>query len=172
MHDKAADSNLSKQRTSKFFMELLWWAVTAIAAWMATRPFWKYFDNDEYLIELTVYIVVLITVARYLFLLKYTFLARLQALKFILIFASIPLALWGVNEFFDFRDFYETQSEGMIENQSYFEEGLTFSKRYEVLQHLMPIYSFFAWGAIITLFMMPFRLLVSYWRVYNKTGTV
>lgn len=165
-------NTLQRERTSKLIMELLWWLVTAIVAWMVTRPYWKYFVNDEYVVELLVYIVVFITVARYLFLLKYTFLARVQPLKFILIFASIPLIFLGVQEFFAFRDFYETQSEGMVIGQSYFKPELTFSERYQMLQRLVPVYTFFASSAILTVFVMPFRLLVSYWRVYNKTGTV
>lgn len=153
-------------------MELLWWLVTALVAWMVTQPFWDYFTKDEFVIELLVFVVVFLTAARYLFLLKYTFLAYFQPLKFILIFASIPLVFWGIHEFFEFRDFYETQSEGMVIGQSYFEAKLDFSERYQILQRLLPIYTFFASSAILTIIVMPFRLLVSYWRVYNNTGTV
>lgn len=153
-------------------MELLWWLVTAVVAWMVTQPFWAYFIKDEFVIELLVFVVVFLTIARYLFLLKYTFLAYFQPLKFVLIFASIPLVFWGVQEFFEFRDFYETQGEGMVIGQSYFEAELDFSERYQVLQRLLPIYTFFATSAILTIIVMPFRLLVSYWRVHNNTGTV
>ena len=172
MDSTTTNDTLQRERTSKIVMELLWWLVTAVIAWMVTGPYWKHFANDEYVIELLIFVVALLTIARYLFLLKYTFLARFQLLKFILIFASIPLAFWGIQEFFDFREFYETQSEGMVIGQSYFAPGVGFSERYQVLQRFLPIYSFFASSAILTPIVMPFRLLVSYWRVYNNTGTV
>lgn len=172
MNQPLQQETLNKQRASKLLMELLWWGITAILAWVVTQPFWGYFDDTEYITELLIFVVVLLTVARYLFLLKYTFLSHFQVLKFILIFASLPLAFWSIQEFFEFRDFYETQSEGMVISQSYFEPSLSFAERYAVLQRLVPLYTFFAWGAVFTVVLMPFRLLLSFWRVYNKTGMV
>ena len=172
MDQTISDATLGKQRLSKLIMELLWWLVTGIVAWIITQPFWAPFADTEFVVELALFVVVLMTVARYVFLLKYTFLAHFQAMKFILIFISLPLMFWAIQEFFEFRDFYETQSEGMVAGAGYFKSGLSFSERYAILQRLLPLYTFFAWGAIFTVIAMPFRLLVSYWRVYNKTGTV
>lgn len=164
--------NLGKQRTGKLFMELIWWMLTALVVWMVTQPLWFNFVKHHFTYELIIFIVVFITYTRYLFLLKYTFLAKLQVIKFLLIFASLPLAFYLLQLFFNYQDFLERQNEGMVEFQSYFREGISFNEHYDTLNYLTKVYSFFGLSAIIAVIVSPFRLLVSYWRVYNKTGRV
>lgn len=164
--------NLGKQRTGKFLMELIWWMLTAIVAWLVARPLWSEFVRYEFIYDLILFIVIFITYTRYLFLLKYTFLSHFQVGKFILIFASIPLAFYLIGLFFNYQDFLERQSEGMEEYQIYFRADMTFEEHGEVLKYLSKVYSFFALSAIIVVIIAPFRLLLSFWRVYNKVGTV
>ncbi|BDS14162.1 hypothetical protein [Aureispira anguillae] len=164
--------NLEKQRVGKLLMELIWWGLTGLIAWMVTQPLWADFVKQHFIYEVIIFVVIFITYTRYLFLLKYTFLAKLQPLKFILIFASIPLAFYLIQLFFNYQDFLEKQNEGMIEFQSYFREGITFNEHYDLLRYLTKVYTFFGLSAIIIVVMAPFRLLISYWRVYNNTGTV
>jgi len=164
--------NLGKQRVGKLLMELIWWLLTGIVAWLVARPLWSEFVQYEFIHELILFIIILITYARYLFLLKYTFLSHFQAGKFILIFVSIPLIFYLIQLFFNYQDFLEKQSEGMEEYQVYFRANMTFSEHGEVLNYLTKVYSFFALSAIITVVISPFRLLLSFWRVYNKVGTV
>lgn len=164
--------NLEKQRLGKLLMELIWWLLTGVIAWMVTQPLWSKFVQQHFIYEVILFVIVFITYTRYLFFLKYTFLARFQAMKFILIFASIPLAFYLIQLFFNYQDFLEKQNDGMVEFQSYFKEGITFNEHYETLQYLTKVYSFFGLSAIIAVIISPFRLLISYWRVYNKTGRV
>lgn len=164
--------NLGKQRLGKFLMELVWWMLTGVVAWMVARPLWSEFIRYEFIHELILFIVIFITYARYLFLLKYTFLSHFQVGKFILIFASIPLTFYLIDWFFGYQDFLEKQSEGMEEYQIYFRADMTFTEHGEVIKYLSKVYSFFALSAIIVVVMSPFRLLLSFWRVYNKVGTV
>ncbi|MBL4650411.1 MAG: hypothetical protein JKY03_11835 [Aureispira sp.] len=164
--------NLEKQRVGKLLMELVWWILTGIVAWMVARPLWSEFIQYGYIQELILFIVILITYTRYLFLLKYTFLSHFQAGKFILIFGTIPLVFYLIHLFFGYQDFLERQSEGMEEYQIYFRADMTFNEHGEVIQYLSKVYSFFALSAIIVVVISPFRLLLSFWRVYNKVGTV
>lgn len=164
--------NLGKQRLGKLLMELVWWLLTGVVAWLVTRPLWSEFVQYQYIYELILFIAILITYTRYLFLLKYTFLSHFQVGKFILIFASIPLVFYLIGLFFGYQDFLERQSEGMEEYQIYFRADMTFSEHGEVLKYLSKVYSFFALTAIMVAIAAPFRLLVSFWRVYNKVGTV
>jgi hypothetical protein len=164
--------NLGKQRLGKLLMELVWWLLTGIVAWLVTRPLWSEFVQYQFIYELILFIAILITYTRYLFLLKYTFLSHFQVGKFILIFASIPLTFYLIGLFFGYQDFLERQSEGMEEYQIYFRADMTFSEHGEVLKYLSKVYSFFALTAIMVVIAAPFRLLVSFWRVYNKVGTV
>lgn len=164
--------NLKKQRLGKIIMEVVWWLVTAVAAFFVVQPLWVYFQRYDFIHELILYIIIFVTFARYLFFLKYTFLAYFQKMKFLLIFISLPLLFYLVQEFFEFQDFLERQNSGLEEAQIYFREGLGFQDRYEILAYLSKVYTFFAIAAIITVLMTPFRLLKSYWRVHNETGTV
>lgn len=164
--------HLRKQRLGKLLMEGLWWLITLIVVWMITQPLWAGFVKYDFIYEVILFIVLFITYTRYLFGLKYTFLAHFQALKFILIFVSVPLAFYLIQVFFGYQDFLEKQNEGMIEFQEYFKEGLTFNEHNDLLAYLTQVYSFFGIGAILAVALSPFRLLVSFWRVYNKTGTV
>jgi hypothetical protein len=164
--------NLGKQRVGKILMELVWWMLTGIVAWLVARPLWSEFVDYRYIYELILFIVILITYTRYLFLLKYTFLSHFQVGKFILIFGSIPLIFFLINLFFGYQDFLERQSEGMEEYQIYFRADMSFEDHGKVIKYLSKVYSFFALSAIMVVVISPFRLLLSFWRVYNKVGTV
>jgi len=164
--------NLEKQKAGKIVMEAAWWLITMVVVWMVTNPLWNDFVDNTYINKLILYIIVLITYTRYLFLLKYTFLAHFQAMKFILIFISLPFVFYLINGFFAYRDFLDRQNQGMIEYNSYFRVGITSAEKYETLTYLSKMYSFFAISAIIVVVYSPFKLLVSFWRVYNKTGRV
>lgn len=164
--------NLQKERLGKIMMEIVWWLVTAIAVFFIVQPFWANFKQYGYIYRIMFYAVVFITFARYVFLLRYTFLAHFQKMKIFLIFLSLPLVFYMVQEFFEFRDFLERQNSGLEEAQIYFKEDVGFQERYEILAYLSRVYTFFAIAAIITVVITPFRLLKSYWRVYNNTGTV
>lgn len=153
-------------------MELVWWLITAITAYIITQSLWGYFKRYDFIYELILYIIVFITFARYVFFLKYTFLAYFQKMKFLLIFISLPLIFYMVQEFFEFQDFLERQNGGLEEAELYFKDSVGFQERYAVLEYLSKMYTFFAVAAIIAVIITPFRLLKSYWRVHNHTGTV
>lgn len=164
--------NQGKQRMGMLMMEILWWIITAVVIWMVTRPLWGDFVKYDYINYLMLYIVVFITGARYLFLLKYTFLAKLQPVKVILLFACLPLAFYMIQVFFDFQDFLERQNEGNKEYMLFFRENISFQVRFATIAYLTNVFSFFGMSAIITTIIFPFRMLISFWRVYNKTGMV
>lgn len=161
-----------KAQLGKLAMELIWWLITAVVAFMVAQPLWGDFVKHDFIYETIAFVVIFITYTRYLFGLKYTFLANFQVLKVLLIFISIPFIFYMVQVFFAYQEFLEGQSEGMIEYDSFFREGITFNERHDLLTYLTSVYTFFGIGAILIVFLSPFRLLVSFWRVYNKTGNV
>lgn len=161
-----------KQQMGKLMMEAAWLLLTGIIVWLLAQPYWRPFKQHDFVYQVMIFAVVFITYARYLFLLKYTFLSHFQVMKFLLIFLSIPLAFYLVQLFFDYQDFLERQNEGMEEFGKYFQDYITLDQRYQILRDLTPLYNFLGISAIITVIIMPFRLLISFWRVYNKTGMV
>ena len=81
--------NSGKQRLGKLMMEIIWWIITAIVVFMAAQPLWMNFVQYSFVYELIMFGVVFITYTRYLFFMKYTFLAEAQIVKFVLIFVQI-----------------------------------------------------------------------------------
>ena len=160
----------SKTFYSKIAMESLCWIITVLVTAMIIRQYWYGFDNKDFMHNLIVYCIVGITYARYLIFLPFTFLAMFQIGKFILIFASIPLAFYLIQELFEYYDLLA--NDGTKAFQDYFKNSLTTNEIYALLDRLSPVYTFFAVLSIMSVIILPFRLLISFWRVYNNTGKV
>ena len=120
-----------KLRLGKLMMEMVWWLITAIVVTIVVEPLWKEFVRYEFIYELIMFIVVLLTYTRYLFFIKYTFLAYAQIVKVLLIFLSLPFIFYLWQEFFDYQSFLEKQMEGMVEYEIYFRSNTTFTERFE-----------------------------------------
>ncbi len=162
----------SKKNLTKLTMELLWWVITIIVIVLTIQPIWPNFAVKDFLYELVLFQLIFITYTRYLFALKNTFLADAQKLKVLLIFLSLPLAFYLIQMFFNYQDFLDKQNEGMQEFDQFFVEGISFDTHNNTIQYLTKVYLFFGLSAIISVIVSPFRLLLSYWRVFNNTGTV
>ena len=113
--------NITKQRSLKIQMETIWWVITAIVSYIILHPIINNFISYKFLYTNVLFIVVFLTYARYIFLLKHTFLAHLQPIKFILVFASVPLVFHLIEQLQNFQYFLET--EGLRNIEQYFVEG-------------------------------------------------
>lgn len=159
-----------KQRGLKIQLELIWWLVTAILVYMILYPMLNHFINYKFLYANVLFITIFLTYTRYMFLLKHTFLAYLQPVKFLLVFASVPLAFHLIELFQNFQYFIET--EGLRNIEQNFKTGISAETRERVFMYMNREMLFFGVASVIVTIMMPFRMLVSFWRVYNNTGRV
>ncbi|MCP4441354.1 MAG: hypothetical protein GY810_20805 [Aureispira sp.] len=162
--------DLKKQQALKIQVELIWLLVTAVLIYIILYPMLNHFKEYRFLYGNIVFIAVFVTYTRYIFLLKHTFLAYLQPLKFILVFVSVPLVFHLIELLQGFQYFLET--EGLMSIQPYFEEGTSTKTRESVYIYMSREMVFFGVASVIVAIMMPFRMLLSFWRVYNKTGRV
>ncbi len=151
-------------------MELLWWVFTFLVAWVVVNPMWMPFVKYDFIYDCIFNVIIFITFARYVLFLKYTFLAKFQIGKFILIFACIPLGFYTIQEIFAYQDFLD--NEGTAEFLDFFRPDIGTNALYEILDYTTQQILFFGVAAAISVIILPFRLLVSFWRVYNNTGTV
>ena len=87
-------------------LELFWWLFTAVVAIGVIYPIISSLNNFPFLFLNILYIVTFITVTRYLFLLKHTFLARSQAAKLVIIFLTLPFVFYLVQELNLFQTFF------------------------------------------------------------------
>lgn len=161
---------MDKQLALKIQLEIIWWLVTGVVAFLVVRPMLDKFVDYEFLYANVLFVVVFITYARYIFLLKHTFLARLRIVKLLLIFASIPLIFHLVENISAFQNFLD--NEGLVSFQNYFEPGLSYEEQQSLLTYLRQEMIFFGVASVVTAVIMPFRMLISIWRVYNKKETV
>lgn len=147
----------------KLRLELLWWLLTALLLVLVLAPIYLYTEGYPFWNVNIIYIVTAITVARYVFLLPTTFLAKIQWLKTALIFLSIPaifLLIQEMNRFQVFLDYNEPEDlVGLI----HVETSRT------MMKYIRSEFILFGVGSIIALVVLPFRMVISVWR-YRNTG--
>jgi hypothetical protein len=149
----------------KIWLEMIWWLATALLCLLILFPILQKTSQYPFTLINVLFVVVFVTLFRYIFSLKYTWLARRQYLKIALVFLCIPLVF------------------NMINNLNYFVTHIDDFSYEAYLGHLEPevrkkleIYIrsemlLFGVGSIIMSALFPFRLVVSVWRQRNK-GTV
>jgi len=122
--------------------ELLWWAFTLVLAALVLAPVYNYIPDFPFFLPNFVYIVVAITLTRYLFFLKITWLRDHLAWQAGISFLLIPLTFWMVQ---------------------YFPPDTA-----EVMNiYLNNEYKFFAIWAIAAAVVTPFRFLYNVWMRYR-----
>jgi len=146
-------------------LELIWWIFTAIIVLGVLYPIFKATRNYPFFIVNTVYIAVLVTFTRYIFLLKHVFFARIQPLKILLVFLSIPFIFVLVEKLNYFQTYLDDN--GLFP----FFDHLPYNNQMKLSSYVYNEMLFFGVGSVIASVFFTFRLIISIWRVRN-TGTV
>lgn len=156
---------MNKQNTLVFRLELIWWVVTAIIIGTVLFPVYKVQPEYPFWTINIISIVTFITLTRYVFLLKYTFLGYIQWAKAVALFLCIPLIIYLISELHAFQLYLdEVGLEGIFSHLSPPDiKGMVKYVSSEML--------FFTVGSIIATIIFPFRMLISFWRTHNH-GTV
>lgn len=151
---------------NKVALELVWWVATAVIAVLFLLPVITYI-GEKYMFYTSniFFIVAFITITRYIFLLKHTFLARAKWAKLVLIFLPIPLLFYAVDSLFDFQDFIDKGGHIEMLNHLLPDTAMDISK------YIKYQFIFFGTGTMLVLFLLPIRMIISIWRGINK-GTV
>jgi FlaA1/EpsC-like NDP-sugar epimerase len=157
---------MSDQKTQLMLrLEAVWWIATAVLIAIVLYPIGQSVKGWPFQISNIVFIVVLVTLTRYIFLLKHTFLAYQQYLKAALIILCIPLAFMLIGNLNGFLVWIEENTWEPLLGHLPLEQ-----------QRSMEIYAwnemlFFGAGSIIATAAFAIRLFMSIWRVHNR-GTV
>lgn len=144
----------------KIVTEIFWWIVTGIITLAVLFPIISA-GRYEFTLPNAVLIAAFITITRYMFLLKNTFLSPLQWLKAAMILLAPIIAFLLINEINKFQTFLDEYGwEAVISNGAAVEkEGLSKYIYSEML--------FFGVGSVIGSFLLPIRMVISIWRVRN-----
>lgn len=147
-------------------LEGLWWLLTIIGIVLVMLPVWKEVGvNYNYHRSNILAVFIFITFTRLIFVLRHSYMARNVAMKAIFIVLCIPLFLYFMDRLNDFQTFIDENGYTALLPGSSGEATVNLAKyiRYE--------YIFFVVGALITVAILPFRMIISLWRTHNR-GTV
>jgi hypothetical protein len=120
----------------------------------------------RFYIENMVAIAVFFSFTKYIFLLKYSPFARIKWLKFSIVFLCIPLMMYLIGSLYDFQKFLDEEGIASVLVHTADMSNYNFGKfiRYQFI--------FFTTGAIVVTFLMPVRMIISFWRTYNTPDKV
>jgi len=152
-------------RNQKVLLELVWWLITAAIVCLVLFPIVQVTDHFPFTKINVLFIATFITMARYLFLLKYSLWGRFQYLKLFLIFLSIPFVFYLSNELNDFLGYLDEETlDGVLGH-------LPPDRQASMDRYIRSEMIFFGVSSIITAVILPFRLVISIWRLRNR-GTL
>jgi hypothetical protein len=150
---------------NKIILELIWWTFTAVVTAAVLFPIYASTQHYTFYFTNVLFIVTFITVSRYIFLLKFTFLAHLQILKIAIVFLAVPFIFFLIQELNLFQTFLDEEgAEAMIGR-------MPFQAQENIISYIRSEMLLFGVGSIISCILLPFRMILSVWRVRNR-GTV
>jgi hypothetical protein len=153
--------NMETSNAQILKLELLWWLLTFLIAVIIMAPIYFYIDDYRFWNLSILFIFAFVTITRYIFLLKTTFLAKLQVLKIALVFVVIPVIFMFIQELNRYQVILDNSEPEYI-------VGLLPQKTmYAMLQYTRSVMLLFGVGSIISLIVLPFRLIISVWRYRN-----
>jgi len=141
---------------------MLWLVFAALLVAVVLWPLYANNVGYEFYFNNILFIVAFILMVRYIFFIKYTFISGKIAVKILIIVLAIIFDIYAYAALNEFIDFYQ-------ENGKYFAmEHLPVQKQYDVGDFILKQYIFFGVAALVSGIILPFRMLVSIWHVYNK----
>jgi hypothetical protein len=156
---------MQKQNVVRLLLELTWWVITAVVVWAVLAPIDKAIFVWPFRTWNIIYIVALITFARYIFVLEHTFLANQQIVKIVLLLLMFPATFLFINGVSDFMSYIEQKTWDPLTGHLPALEKLA-TERYIWNEML-----FFGVGSILSAPVFAVRMMLSIWRTRNR-GTV
>lgn len=149
----------------KLQLEIIWWTITLVVIILVMFPIWSevgtaFRYNGSNIMSVFIFLVY----TRLLFTLRHTYIANSALMKIVFVILSIPLFVYFMERINEFQTFVDENGDTAL-LPAYNESVANLTKyiRYE--------YLFFAVAAIMTVAMLPFRMILSLWRTRNR-GTV
>ena len=156
---------MNNTSNSQVKIELIWWLITTLVVVAILLPIYNNVENFPFWLTSIGFIIVFITITRYIFLLKFTFLAHWEKAKIVIGVLCILLIFFIITALSDYHIFVEEFGlESLLTEYSLRGQD-------EMTAYIHLIMTFFGTGALIAAIAFPFRLVISVWRGRNR-GTV
>lgn len=156
---------MDKRQTLQLWLEMIWWVLTAVVVVAVLYPIHKAMHVWPLQTWNIVFIVVLLTLARYLFLLKHTFLAQRQEIKVVLLILMFPLTFTLINGVNFFLVYIEEHTWDALTGH------LPAGQKRAIEEYIWAEMLFFGVGSCIVSPAFAVRMMISVWRTRNR-GTV
>ncbi len=156
---------MNQKKSLTILLEVIWWVATVIAVFALIYPIRRALPVWPFQGWNIAFIVVLITFTRYIFLLQYTFLAKMQVIKVVVILLLFPLIFALVGGLHGFMNYIEEQSWDPLTGH------LPAEQKRAIESYIWGVMIFFGAGSIVASPVLAGRLFLSVWRTRNR-GTV
>jgi len=153
------------QNYLKISLELIWWVLTALVVWAVLHPINQAMYVWPFRTWNIIAVILLITLSRYTFLLKHTFLAHLQVLKIVVMLCMIPLCFILIERVNKFLTYIEQNTWEPLTGH------LPASQQPAIQEYIWGEMLFFSVGSVVAAGTLAVRLMISVWRTRNR-GTV
>ncbi|MGE5356861.1 MAG: hypothetical protein ACM3PT_11550 [Deltaproteobacteria bacterium] len=153
---------MNLQTENKLIFALLWFLLTGILPVLVLWPIYSNEIKFSFYFHNILIISAPVLFLRYIFFIRFTYIEMKIIPKLLLIPAGIILAIYSYYILNEFIDFYNN-------NGIYYSlERFTLEKQQFLGNYLFRQFIFFSAFTIITSLIIPARMVISIWRVYNK----
>ncbi len=156
---------MNKQQKLIISLELIWWVLTALVVWAVLYPINKAMQVWPFQGWNIAFVVILITLTRYIFLLKHTLLAWQQEVKIGLLLLMFPLTFMAIDAVNGFMVYIEENTWETLTGH------LPTAEKRGIESYMWAEMLFFGVGSCIAAPAFAVRLFISIWRTRNR-GTV
>ena len=144
--------------------ELSWWAFAFVLAGLVILPLYSTVPDFPFYVPNFVYVVVAITLTRYLFLLHVSWLRDQLIVQAAVAVLLVPLAFYMVQSFNAFVIYFDERGPDVLIRSLDPELGRTMNR------YMHAEYRFFGVWAIVAAAVTPFRLIYNAWVRYRASG--
>ncbi|MEO0735016.1 MAG: hypothetical protein AAFZ52_19415 [Bacteroidota bacterium] len=148
-------------KNSQTTFEVLWWAFTIVLAALVLTPIYTQLPVYPFYLPNFVYVVVAITLTRYLFFLDISWLRNRLVVQGGLSLLLIPVIFWMVQNFNTFITYFDENGPDVLTKM------LAPETAHIMDSYLHAEYRFFGVWAVIAALVTPFRLLYNVWMRYR-----
>jgi len=153
---------MNEQGRLKLKLELIWWVFTLVLVVAVLAPIYISKLTFPFYFANVVFIIVFVTVTRYMFFLKHTWLLRMKWLKIGLILGSVIFIFVLSTSMIDFNNYIDQI--GLQEIVM----DLPVEDQFSMIRYIHREVIFFGIGSIVAMIALPVRLLISLRRMRQQ----
>lgn len=148
----------------KIYQEIFWWIFTLLVIFAALSPIEAKVPAFPFFGTNMIFIACFITFARYIFLLRHSWFAKLEWVKLLIIASSAILIFILITSLGDFNSY--VREIGLQDLVSY----LPHEEQKAMMRYMHNEMILFGVGAVVSAIALPVRMLISIWRGRNTGG--